>query len=481
MYSSGENMPNTSRILLVDDELPILEITKEFLGLDLEFDIDTAPSAIEGARKLESSSYDAIVSDYQMPEMDGIEFLKKVRKMNGIPFILFTGRGREEIAIEAINSGADFYIKKGGDPKTTFTELANAIRQAIARRRAELAQAEAEERYLTLYNHMLTLVYTLDLQGHVLDANPAILRMIGYSREEMMGMSMIDLLVPESIPAAMAGVQEIMRTGTQKQFVELRISRKDGKHVEVETTGSLLYRNGKPYALQGIAVDISERKMALRAINEANNKLNLLSEITLHDVQDQLSVLNELIQRVRYNPGHPVSKEQLTSMQHATEKIQSYLNFAREYQNLGKAPLGWVRLDKCMRDLISSFNLKYLQIDLDVDNWEVFSDALLNRVFFQLFDNTIRHGQKASSIRMSAREQKDMLILMYEDNGVGVPADLKKAIFEMRQGDEAPHGLMMAKEILAISGITIEEKGVPGQGTLFEIRVPTAAYRKYSR
>ena len=81
---------------------------------------------------------------------------------------------------------------------------------------------------------------------------------------------------------------------------------------------------------------------------------------------------------------------------------------------------------------------------------------------------------------MSAREQNGVLILTYEDDGMGVPADLKKTIFETGPREDAPHGLMMAKEILAITGMTIEEKGVPGQGALFEIRVPSAAFRRHS-
>ena len=67
-----------------------------------------------------------------MPVMDGIEFLKKVRMdFKDIPFILFTGRGREEVVIEAINCGADFYLQKGGAPRAQFSELSHKIRQAI--------------------------------------------------------------------------------------------------------------------------------------------------------------------------------------------------------------------------------------------------------------------------------------------------------------------------------------------------------------
>ena len=93
-----------------------------------------------------SGRYAAVVSDYQMPEMDGIALLKQVRKAGSrVPFIIFTGKGREEVAIEALNSGVDFYIQKGGDPKAQFVELANAVRQLSGKRKAEAALLRSEK------------------------------------------------------------------------------------------------------------------------------------------------------------------------------------------------------------------------------------------------------------------------------------------------------------------------------------------------
>jgi DNA-binding response OmpR family regulator len=92
-----------------------------------------------------SGRYDAVVSDYQMPEMNGIELLKRVREAGSrVPFIIFTGKGREEVVIEALNSGADFYIQKGGNPGAQFAELANAVRQLAGRQRAEPQSARAK-------------------------------------------------------------------------------------------------------------------------------------------------------------------------------------------------------------------------------------------------------------------------------------------------------------------------------------------------
>ncbi|NLD99668.1 MAG: response regulator, partial [Fibrobacter sp.] len=106
---------NQISFLYVDDEEELLTIAKLFLERTGEFRVDIAKSAQEVLQSGSLQSYDAIISDYQMPGMNGIEFLKAVRDQDkDIPFILFTGKGREEVVIEAINNGADFYLQKGG-------------------------------------------------------------------------------------------------------------------------------------------------------------------------------------------------------------------------------------------------------------------------------------------------------------------------------------------------------------------------------
>ena len=110
-------MEEKIRVLYVDDEPYLLEVGKIFLEKDRTFSVDTFESASLALEQLPKKNYDAIVSDFQMPGIDGIEFLKRVRAADqDIPFLLFTGKGREEVVIEAINNGVDFYIQKGGDP-----------------------------------------------------------------------------------------------------------------------------------------------------------------------------------------------------------------------------------------------------------------------------------------------------------------------------------------------------------------------------
>lgn len=125
-------------ILYVDDERMLLEVGKLYLERSGNLHVDILDSATEALEKIRTVKYDAIISDYQMPEMDGIIFLKAVRaKHPTLPFIIFTGKGREEVIIEALNNGADHYLQKGGDPKAQFAELVHNIERSVERKRAQ--------------------------------------------------------------------------------------------------------------------------------------------------------------------------------------------------------------------------------------------------------------------------------------------------------------------------------------------------------
>jgi len=126
-------------VLYIDDEPELLELGKIFMEHDGTFAVTTAESGFSALELLKNRTFDAIVSDFQMPEMNGILLLRQIRSGSDVPFILFTGKGREEVVIDAIDSGADFYLQKGGDPVVQFAELGHKIVQAVSRKRAEFA------------------------------------------------------------------------------------------------------------------------------------------------------------------------------------------------------------------------------------------------------------------------------------------------------------------------------------------------------
>jgi len=134
-------------VLYVDDEELLLEISRKFLEKDGTMAVTTVSSARSALAEIDAAPFDAVISDYQMQDMDGITFLKGVRARSpDLPFILFTHRGRDEVAMEAFRNGADFYIQKGGDTNAQFADLSHAIRIAVEYRRAKKALQDSEER-----------------------------------------------------------------------------------------------------------------------------------------------------------------------------------------------------------------------------------------------------------------------------------------------------------------------------------------------
>ncbi|MGC9436299.1 MAG: PAS domain S-box protein [Methanomicrobiales archaeon] len=168
------------RVLFVDDESALLELYRMYLGRSGEFEVRCAASGAEALERLSTGDVEVVVSDYQMPGMDGLALLQEVRRDSDLPFIIFTGRGREEVAIEALNLGADFYLQKGTDTRAQFAELAHVIRQVVARRRAE-------EAYKTVLRYSGTAIYVVEEDGTISYCNDAFLQLSGYSREEIVG------------------------------------------------------------------------------------------------------------------------------------------------------------------------------------------------------------------------------------------------------------------------------------------------------
>jgi len=218
------------RCLYVDDEEGLLEVAKEFLELEGDIYVDTVSSVDTAWKLLSGSTYDAIISDYQMPEMDGISFLKRIRSEGKeTPFILFTGRGREEVVIEALKCGADHYIKKGGDPMAQYAELANLVRQIVRRKEAEEAIRYNATRFRALIENTRDLVTIIDWSGYIIYSSPSTKNALGYTMDEIRGHSIFDYLHPDE-----RYIEDILMYSAQMDKcglpAEFRLLAKDGTY-----------------------------------------------------------------------------------------------------------------------------------------------------------------------------------------------------------------------------------------------------------
>jgi PAS domain S-box-containing protein len=223
-------------VLYVDDEPGLLEIGKLFLERTNDIKVETLNSATQGLDQLDIMRYDVIVSDFQMPHMDGIEFLKRVRAAKGeIPFILFTGKGREEVVIEAINSGADFYLQKGGEPKAQFAELAHKIRQLVRRTSVEGMLQQNETWFQTIIRHSDEIITLLNRDGVIIYSSPPIQPMLGYKPAGMTGKKFMDYIHPDDVSAAKQEFSMAFEKDHTRNPLRYRVLKSDGSYLQVES------------------------------------------------------------------------------------------------------------------------------------------------------------------------------------------------------------------------------------------------------
>ncbi len=272
-------MQDKLRVLYVDDEPVLLEIGKIYLEKDGNILVETFNSADEALENINSNHYDAIISDYEMPGMDGIRFLRHLKKMgNKTPFIVFTGKGREEVVIEALNCGADFYIQKGGPPKAQFTELSNKIRYAVSRKRTEFLLKESEERYRNVVEDQTEFICRFLPDGTHVFVNDAYCRYFGMERNQITG-SKFKPKMPEEDKKKVALLISSLNANNPHIIVEQRIIMSDGSIRWQRWDDRAIFdseSNLKEY--QSVGRDITELKEREIALNEKNYELQAAYE-----------------------------------------------------------------------------------------------------------------------------------------------------------------------------------------------------------
>jgi len=214
-----------------------------------------------------------------MPEMDGIEFLKVVRaRGDKTPFIIFTGKGREEVVIEALNSGVDFYIQKGGETKSQFAELAHKIRRAVQHRTDEKSLMESEERFRALVENTSDIIRILDREGRIIFDTAAAGRELGYPPGYTIGRHPSEFIHPDDLAVVKQELSEVYAKTNTGVPTEFRIRKADGSYVWAESVGKNLI--GVP-GVDGVVITtrfIDERKKAEDALLKERNFSNSIIE-----------------------------------------------------------------------------------------------------------------------------------------------------------------------------------------------------------
>jgi PAS domain-containing protein len=231
-----------------------------------------------------------------------------------------------------------------------------------------------------------------------------------------------------------------------------------------DSTHSLKY-------ILGIGQDITEESLKM--------KIDLLFSITRGDILDQLSVIVNYLERAQLKTSAESMQAFFEKTLESVESIRNQINFVRSLQDIrGPSPV-WQSVKKSFLNAVTLVSPGKVDISMELEDFEVYADSLLSRVFYNLLANSIQHGEShLTKIRLYSRLSGENLILTHEDNGKGIPTDEKEKIFEFGYGRGTGFGLFLVRELLGYTGITITENGEPGKGAKFEIVVPKGKFRK---
>jgi PAS domain S-box-containing protein len=336
----------------------------------------------------------------------------------------------------------------------------------------------SEKKYRLLFERagdsILMLEAEGDNRGKIIAANTAAAQMHGFSVDELLTKSISDLYPLESRKDLSELSDLLLRDEWIKD--EVHHIRENGTIFPIEMNASLLDLGAKKYILT-IERDITERKKAEHALRQVTKKLALLNSVTLNDIQNAVFSLSGFLTLEKNARVEEQAKKYLEKEEESVRKIIKSLAFAKSYQDLGINPPQWQNVNHSFILGISHLDFSSIRRTVNLDNLEIYADSLLERVFFTIADNVLRHAKTATEVRLGYQVVRDGMVIFFEDNGNGIPEAIKEKIFERGFGKQKVMELFLVREILSITGITIKETGTFGKGTRFEMFVPKGAYR----
>ena len=370
---------------------------------------------------------------------------------------------------------------------------------------------DEERKYRGIFENSQAGIFTFDLQSqNICETNGKFARMLSYERDDLLNRNLSGILFDtdgrEEFVRSITGssqtgdaelffhtrdnaVREFLISAslspgniaicsaidiTERKIAEQVIAkaREDLEQRVKDRTDELMQAN------EVLKSEIHERKRFESAIQLANRKLNTLSSITRHDILNQITAIVMYLSLAEETVTDPGVTEQLKKIEQITDLIQKQIRFTRDYQNIGENAPQWQNIAITIDNAVAGLDLKGIAITKDLGNLEIFADYLLEKVFYNLVENTVRHGEKATVIHFSYKRDGDDLIILCEDDGIGIPEGAKDRIFKREYYRNTGYGLFLAGEILSITGLSIRETGEPGMGARFEIRAPKGIFQQ---
>lgn len=375
-------------------------------------------------------------------------------------------------------------LRRNEEIEAAYEEL-SAVEEELRSNYKELMEKEqkliqSERKYRAIFDQTFQFIGLITPDGRLREINRTALEFSGVVDADVIGKFYWDTPWWSHSKDQQELLQNAIKKAAKGEFIRFEAFHpsSDGTLHSIDfSLKPVLDEDGQVVLVIPEGRDISERKSAEEALNQATKKLSLLNSIVFQDIQNAIFSLSgylELENEFSTIEDLRSFKEKEVSI---IQTIAQSLKFADHYQSLGIKPPAWQSVIQSFLYGISHLNLSHLDRRLEVENLEIYADPLFENVFFTLAENVILHGTSATAISLWFQEQSDGLLLIFEDNGGGIPVDMKLNIFSREYEEKKGMGLFLTREILSITGLSILETGEFGKGARFEIRVPKKRYR----
>ena len=335
---------------------------------------------------------------------------------------------------------------------------------------------ESELKYRTLLDNCGDGIFLVQ-NSRYLFINSIFSAISGYSEEDLYDLDVYKIIVPDDqTPLCSFATDSINGTDHQKRYVG-KIFTKSGEIKMVEFTFCIIEYKGKP-AILGRVRKITDQVDVEHALFQAKKKLQLLSLVTRHDINNKLTSLQGSLYILRNEEMSVDSHEMLEIAFRSVKAIEQAISFTKLYQDIGLYKPVWIDVSHeffMYTDLTTAHGID-LRINLP-DQLEILVDRLFSKVCYNLIENAIRHGESVTTITVSSQKTPNSLTILVTDDGAGIASEEKKKIFLRGHGRNTGMGLFLSREILKITGIELSEIGTKGMGAVFALSVPYGGYR----
>jgi PAS domain S-box-containing protein len=362
-----------------------------------------------------------------------------------------------------------------------FAQGIMTLRLQVAKEQAENKLRESEEKFRILAEESPNMIF-INRKGRVVYANKTCEQKMGYKREEFYAsnFSFLSLIAPESINLLQEVYTKHLR-GEEVAPYEYKLITKEGNIIEAEINSKLICYEGET-SIIGVITDITDRKKAEETLRKSkinlqmmNEKLRVVGGLSRHDVRNKLSIIIGNAYLLKVNTDQPEALDKIDKINNSIKEINKILEFTKIYEQLGVEELSLIDVGKSLDEVKTLFPDSKIEIINNCRGLMVLADSLIKQLFYNLIDNTIKHGRKATTINVYY-EHKDPneLELIFEDNGIGISTENKKQLYKagFSTGSSTGYGLYLTKKMIDIYGWKIQESGESEKGAKFIISIP---------